>query len=115
MPPQLRQFDPCWGCGTDVSSQRCREMKDKKLPHEPIAGQRILVAGGTTGIGRATFLCLSKSRARLLTFGRDSGRLDQLLAHAELPAKRGLAADATRASRCDIPFLRIEPLRQRTK
>jgi NAD(P)-dependent dehydrogenase (short-subunit alcohol dehydrogenase family) len=47
-----------------------------------IAGKRILVTGGTKGIGRATIALLSQEGARVLTFGRHQSELDEALAHA---------------------------------
>ena len=36
-----------------------------------LAGKRILLTGGTTGIGRATLAALARDGAKVLTFGRD--------------------------------------------
>lgn len=44
-----------------------------------LSEQRILVTGGTTGIGRATVHMLIEQRARVLTFGRHSAELDAAL------------------------------------
>ena len=38
--------------------------------HTSLDGKRILVTGGTTGIGRATIAMLVAEGARVLTFGR---------------------------------------------
>jgi 3-hydroxy acid dehydrogenase/malonic semialdehyde reductase len=67
--------------------------------HIPVAGKRILVTGGTTGIGRATVRLLAEQGARILTVGREQGPLDQVIAEARaLPGSvAGLTADiATR-------------------
>jgi 3-hydroxy acid dehydrogenase/malonic semialdehyde reductase len=45
----------------------------------PLAGKRILVTGGTTGIGRATVHLLSREGARVLTFGRHAPELEDML------------------------------------
>lgn len=47
-----------------------------------LAGKRILVTGGTTGIGRATVIRLAREGARVLTFGRHRDSLDEALAAA---------------------------------
>lgn len=41
----------------------------------PLQGKRILVTGGTTGIGRATVALLAAEGARIVTFGRDADAL----------------------------------------
>lgn len=42
-------------------------------------GQRVLVTGGTTGIGRAITLLLADQGARVLTYGRHQKELDEAL------------------------------------
>jgi 3-hydroxy acid dehydrogenase / malonic semialdehyde reductase len=42
-----------------------------------LAGKRILLTGGTTGIGRATLEALAAEGARLLTFGRDPEAMEE--------------------------------------
>jgi NADP-dependent 3-hydroxy acid dehydrogenase YdfG len=60
-----------------------------------LSGKRILVSGGTTGIGRETIALLAREGARVLTFGRDREALDVALAYAG--GATGLTADvATR-------------------
>jgi NADP-dependent 3-hydroxy acid dehydrogenase YdfG len=65
-----------------------------------LEGKRILVTGGTTGIGRATVAQLVQAGARVLTFGRHDAPLQDALAHAREGGKgevTGLIADvATR-------------------
>lgn len=39
--------------------------------------RRILVSGGTTGIGRATVALLAREEARVLAFGRHQPELDE--------------------------------------
>ena len=62
----------------------------------PLAGKRILVTGGTTGIGRATLKTLAAEGAQLLTFGRHQEELGEALAHAGGSSGKvsGLTADA---------------------
>lgn len=48
-----------------------------------LRGKRVLVTGGTTGIGRATVKLLAAEGARVLTFGRHPAELDDALAAAK--------------------------------
>ena len=48
-----------------------------------LSGRRILLTGGTTGIGRATLKALAAHGARILTFGRHRESLDEALAGVE--------------------------------
>jgi len=79
-----------------------------KTPHEPLAGKRILITGGTTGIGRATFLALAQEGARLLTFGREAAPLEELLELADLPETCGLTADSSKAEDVASVFAAVD-------
>lgn len=46
---------------------------------EPLDGKRILITGGTTGIGRAIALLLGSYGVRIFTFGRHQQQLDEVL------------------------------------
>ena len=48
--------------------------------HTSLSGKRILLTGGTTGIGRATVNLLAQEGARVLTFGRHKPELQDALA-----------------------------------
>jgi len=63
---------------------------------ESLNGRRILVTGGTTGIGRAIITELAGQGAQVLTFGRDPAALEDALAtFADLPGKvHGFNVDA---------------------
>lgn len=52
------------------------------IDHESLKGKRVLVTGGTTGIGRATVALLVQEGARVLTFGRHQPELDVSLENA---------------------------------
>lgn len=60
-----------------------------------LEGKRILVTGGTTGIGRATVALLAEEGAQVLTFGHHQPELDEALANAGHGRGRveGLTAD----------------------
>ncbi|UDF05314.1 SDR family oxidoreductase [Asticcacaulis sp. AND118] len=47
-----------------------------------LQGKRVLVTGGTTGIGRATVALLVEQGARVVTFGRHQPELEDSLRHA---------------------------------
>lgn len=75
------------------------------IEHTDLAGKRIVLTGGTTGIGRATLALLARDGARLLTFGRDKAALDDALAAA--PASHpivGLTADVATRDGVDTVF-----------
>ena len=54
-----------------------------------ITGKRILITGGTTGIGRATAILLASHGARIMIFGRHREQVDETIA-----AIRGLENEA---------------------
>jgi NADP-dependent 3-hydroxy acid dehydrogenase YdfG len=54
-----------------------------KTPHTKLEDKRVLVTGGTTGIGRATVKLMASQGARVLTFGRDQAALEDALVSAE--------------------------------
>ena len=72
------------------------------IEHTRLAGRRILLTGGTTGIGRATLILLARAGAQVLTFGRHAAELEDALAAAggQNGSVSGLVADA--ANRADL-------------
>lgn len=61
-----------------------------------LEGKRVLLTGGTTGIGRATLALLAAEGARVLTFGRDAEHLEDALQNArgDRGEVSGLTADS---------------------
>lgn len=78
----------------------------------PLAKKRVLLTGGTTGIGRATIPLLAGQGAHILTFGRDGDDLNAML--SELSVFRGnvqgMAADVTISDDIDRVFAAIDQL-----
>ena len=75
------------------------------IEHTSLRGKRILLTGGTTGIGRATLGLLASEGARVLTFGRHQAELDDALAGVSGPAEvTGLTADAATPEGIDAVF-----------
>ena len=71
-----------------------------------LAGKRILVTGGTTGIGLATVAQLVRQGARVLTFGRHQDSLDNALEQARSGPGTvdGIVADAATKEGIDTVF-----------
>lgn len=64
------------------------------IEQTPLAGKRILVTGGTTGIGRATVHLLAEQGADVLTFGRHEAELNAMLDAVPDPERViGITAD----------------------
>lgn len=61
-----------------------------------VTGKRILVTGGSSGIGRATAVKLAAAGARVLIVGRDQGRLEAV--RREIEASKGSVCTYT----CDL-------------
>jgi NADP-dependent 3-hydroxy acid dehydrogenase YdfG len=69
--------------------------------------KRILVTGGTTGIGRETVKLLAAEGARILTFGRARQPLDEAIAYAGGRVS-GLTADAGTRDGVDSVFAAVD-------
>jgi 3-hydroxy acid dehydrogenase/malonic semialdehyde reductase len=72
-----------------------------------LAGKRVLVTGGTTGIGRETVALLAAEGALVCTFGREQAPLDDALAYAQ-GAVKGLTADAATREGIDLVFAAVD-------
>src|SRR5258708_36532695 len=64
-----------------------------------LAGKRVLVTGGTTGIGRAVGALLASYGARIFTFGRNQKPLDEALDYIRAAGgeAEGVTGDLTEA------------------
>jgi 3-hydroxy acid dehydrogenase/malonic semialdehyde reductase len=67
-----------------------------------LRGKRVLVTGGTTGIGRAIVALLAQDGARIFTFGRDEAALKTTLGMTEGQPGQVLGTTADVASKEDV-------------
>lgn len=72
-----------------------------------LSGKRILLTGGTTGIGRATLKALAAEGAHVLTFGRHQETLDEALSDIDGTVK-GIVADAATAEGIEQVFAQVD-------
>ena len=72
-----------------------------------LSGKRILLTGGTTGIGRATLKAFAAEGAHVLTFGRHQETLDEALSDIDGPVK-GIVADAATAEGIEQVFAQVD-------
>lgn len=73
-----------------------------------LAGKRVLLTGGTTGIGRATLAMLTDAGATVLTFGRDDDALQEALGSVAEGEVSGLVADAATRDGIDGVFAAVD-------
>lgn len=83
-------------------------MQTAKSVSSSIAGKRILLTGGTTGIGRATLARLAQAGARVLTFGRSEVPLREALANAGLGPESGMIADVADPEALERVFAAVD-------
>lgn len=100
-PPKLEDYAwrlwDYWERELDADAHRPQRLQ------RAVAGKRILVTGGSSGIGRATAVKLAAAGARVLIVGRDQGKLDAV--RREIEASEGsvrtYTCDLTDAPACD--------------
>jgi 3-hydroxy acid dehydrogenase/malonic semialdehyde reductase len=75
-----------------------------------LEGKRILVTGGTKGIGFATVRLLAEQGARVLTFGRNQAGLDDVLASARgsRGTVNGITADVSMKDGVEEVFVAVD-------
>ena len=75
-----------------------------------LEGKRVLLTGGTTGIGRATLALLAAEGARVLTFGRDAEHLEDALQNArgDRGEVSGLTADSSTREGVEQVFAAVD-------
>lgn len=79
------------------------------IEHTDLAEKRILLTGGTTGIGRATLALLVGEGARVLTFGRHQQELDDALAAAQGDGEAfGITADSAEGDGIEKVFAAVD-------
>lgn len=79
---------------------------------QPVDGKRVLITGGTTGIGRATALLLARHGARVMVFGRHRPELEETLREAEREGHdiAGITADVAEADGVRAVFAEVDRL-----
>lgn len=79
------------------------------IEHTRLRGKRILLTGGTTGIGRATLQVLVAEGARILTFGRHQEELDEALASASKGGEVvGITADSATVDGIEAVYTAVD-------
>lgn len=95
---------------SDIASTQSQTPHVAPEARSTLAGKRVLITGGTTGIGRATVHLLVREGAQVLTFGRDRAALDTML--AEAPTGRGgvtgLTADVAKRDDVEAVFAALD-------
>ncbi|GAB3336569.1 3-oxoacyl-[acyl-carrier-protein] reductase [Larkinella ripae] len=86
------------------------EEKNALTDGQSLRGKRIIITGGTTGIGRAIAILLGSCGARIFTFGRHREPLDETLAAIRAAGGQadGLVADVTSADAVQRVFQRAD-------
>lgn len=77
---------------------------------QALTGKRVLITGGSTGIGRETVRLLAGSGARIVTIGRDHAALDDMLASLGGCRTRvdGIAADIAEPGQVGRVFAEVD-------
>jgi short-subunit dehydrogenase len=77
---------------------------------ESLKGKRILITGGTTGIGRAITILLGSYGAKIITFGRHQEQLDEVISAVQQAGGEinGLIADSAKAEDIQRVFQQVD-------
>lgn len=78
--------------------------------YESLDGKRVLISGGSTGLGRAIALRLSAEGAKIMIFGRHQRELNDALADIRQndPQALGMVADAARLPELQAVFRKMD-------
>lgn len=101
------------GMEDESSPQHSPERSGPKKAHtqfESLAGKRVVITGGTTGLGRAIALRLSAEGAKILIFGRHQAELEDALSDIREndPSVLGLIADASKNEDLEKVFQMVD-------
>jgi 3-oxoacyl-[acyl-carrier protein] reductase len=91
---------------TDAVLERSPDnLSDAHTEQPSLAGRKVLVTGGTTGIGRATAVLLASEGAKVFVCGRDPRHLDDALTRIrEVGAGEGISVDLAKRESIDQLF-----------
>ncbi len=87
-----------------------KKQEERRAEMESMRGKRVLISGGTTGIGRATAVLLGSQGARVLIFGRNEPELRDALAEVTAAGGEafGLVADQSIEANIQRVFQRVD-------
>lgn len=93
-----------------ISCTMVTHMKSAHTKYQSLLGRRIVITGGTTGLGRAIALRLSAEGASVLIFGRHKPELDDAMRDIAASgfAPIGIVADVTLKADVDRVFARVD-------
>jgi NADP-dependent 3-hydroxy acid dehydrogenase YdfG len=87
---------------TDLAEPPVRDLADAHTGQPGLSGKRVLITGGTTGIGRAIAILLASEGAKVFVCGRTPEHLDDALARIrEVGEGDGINIDLTRQEDID--------------
>lgn len=78
--------------------------------HQSLKGRRVVISGGTSGLGKAMALRLTAEGAAVLVFGRHQAELDEAMTDLRRNAEDviGLVADSSRAEDMERVFQAVD-------
>ena len=96
--------------GTMDDTFDAAEVRDMHTAVTPLSGKRVLVTGGTTGIGRAIAALLGSYGARVFVFGRHEPELRVALEHIRSSGAEaeGMMADTAKAEDVASVFAAVD-------